>query len=175
MSSIFPASSLIIPGSADVLCRGCWGCSLTWVSVVPAVLLSRLFWLRHSHPRRQNKISDGVGGNTSCCWLSQRCYSAVNVKSLKDPLVVVIWPQADYLNNLLSFALVTSHEEWDLSEERNRHPLDHPISLICEMRSSMAALFWGSVGFLPHPELVVVPVDFGGALASFRLTRRFAV
>lgn len=131
MSSIFPATSLIIPGSVDVLCRGCrgrWGCSLTWVSVLPAVLLSRWFWLRHSHPRRQDKISDGVGGNTSCCWLSQRRYSAVNVKSLKDPLVVVIWPQADYLNNLLSFALVTSHEEWDLREERSHHPLDHPIS-----------------------------------------------
>lgn len=167
MSSIFPASSLIIPGSADVLCWGCrgrWGCSLTWVSVVvPATLLSRLFWLRHRYPQRQDKISDGVGGNTSCCWLSQCSYSAVNVKSFKDPLVVVIWPQADYLNNLLSFALVTSHEEWDLSEERSRHPLDHPISLICEMRSSMAALFWGLVGVLPHPKLVVVPVNFGGA------------
>lgn len=174
MSSIFPA--LIIPGSAAVLCRGFRGCSLTWVSVVvPSVLLSRLFWLRHSHPRRQDKVSDGFGGNTSCCWLSQRRYSAVNVKSLKDPLVVVIWPQADYLNNLLSFVLVTFHEEWDLSKERSRHPLDHPISLICEMRSPMAALFWGSVGVLPHPELVVVPVDFGGALASFRLTRRFAL
>lgn len=28
------------------------------------------------------------------------------------------------------------------------------------------------MGVLPHPELVVVPVDFGGALASFRLTCR---
>lgn len=170
---------MIIPGSADVLCwgfRGCWGCSLTWISVVvPAVLLSRLFWLRHSHPRRQDAISDGFGGNTSCRWLSQRRHSAVNVKSLKDPLVVVIWPQADYLNNLLSFALVTSHEEWDLSKERSHHPLDHPISLICEMRSPMAVLFGGSVGVLPHPELVVVPVDFGGARASFWLTLRFAL
>lgn len=147
----FPCLALIIPGSADFLCRGfrgCFGCSLTWVSVVAsAILLSRLFWLRHSHPRRQDKISDGFGGSTSCCWLSQRRYSAVYVKSLKDLLVVVIWPQADYLNNLLSFALVTSHEKWDLSKEKSRHPLDHPISLICEMQSPMAALFWGSLGF----------------------------
>lgn len=177
-TSIFPASSLIIPGSADVLCRGCrgrWGCSLTWVSVVvPAILLSRLFWLRHRHPRRQDKISDGVGGNTSCCWLSQCSYSAVNVKSLKDPLVVVIWPQADYLNNLLSFALVTSHEEWDLSkrEVAIRWTILSPWSAKCGLRwQRYSGVWWG---FCRIQNLLWY-LSILAELASFRLTRRFAV
>lgn len=171
MSSIFPASSLIIPEGLQTFCAGDAGAAgaAAWRGFL--LLSLRFCCLGCSGcgidiPRRQDKISDGVGGNTSCCWLSQCSYSAVglNVKSLKDPLVVVIWPQADYLNNLLSFPLVTSHEEWDLSEERSRHPLDHPISLICEMRSSMAALFWGLVGVLPHPKLVCGTCQFWRSL-----------